>query len=61
MTTESTLSQPARLERTYDAPANLVWELLTTSEGLQEWFAPDGFDTTVTALDLRPGGECGTR
>ena len=57
MTTESTLSQPARLERTYDAPANLVWELLTTSEGLQEWFAPDGFDTTVTALDLRPGGE----
>ena len=49
MTTESTPSQnPARLERTYDAPAELVWELLTTAAGLEEWFAPDGFETRVS-------------
>ena len=33
----------ARLERTYDAPAELIWELLTTAAGLEEWWAPDGF------------------
>lgn len=46
----------ARLERAYDAPAELVWELLTTAAGLEEWFAPDGFEIRVTELDLRPGG-----
>jgi len=29
----------ARLERTYDAPAELIWELWTTAAGLEEWFA----------------------
>jgi uncharacterized protein YndB with AHSA1/START domain/catechol 2,3-dioxygenase-like lactoylglutathione lyase family enzyme len=46
-----------RLERSYDAPAELVWELLTTAAGLEEWFAPDGFESRVSGLDLRPGGE----
>jgi uncharacterized protein YndB with AHSA1/START domain len=47
----------ARLERTYDAPPELVWELLTTAAGLEEWWAPDGFETRVSGLELRPGGE----
>jgi len=46
-----------RLERTYDAPAELVWELLTTAAGLEEWWAPDGFETRVSELELRPGGQ----
>lgn len=57
MTNESTLSQAARLERTYDAPAELVWELLTTADGLEEWFAPGGFESRVRELNVRPGGE----
>ncbi|MBV9449491.1 MAG: SRPBCC domain-containing protein [Streptosporangiaceae bacterium] len=47
----------ARLERTYDAPAGLIWELLTTVGGLEEWFAPDGFETRVSELELKPGGQ----
>jgi len=47
----------ARLERTYDAPVELIWELLTTAAGLDEWFAPDGFETRVSELELRPGGQ----
>jgi uncharacterized protein YndB with AHSA1/START domain len=47
----------SRLERTYDAPAELVWELLTTPAGLEEWWGPDGFETRVTEIELRPGGE----
>ena len=43
MTTVSRHSpDAARLERTYDAPAELVWELWTTAPGLEEWFAPVG-------------------
>jgi uncharacterized protein YndB with AHSA1/START domain len=58
MTTEPTLSpDAARLERTYAAPAELVWELLTTAAGLGEWFAPDGFASRVSELELRPGGQ----
>ena len=57
MPTEPTSSRNAvRLERTYDAPAELVWELMTTAAGLEEWWAPDGFETRVSELELRPGG-----
>ena len=58
MTNESTPSpNAARLERSYDAPAELVWELLTTPAGLEEWWGPDGFETRVSELELRPGGQ----
>jgi uncharacterized protein YndB with AHSA1/START domain len=45
-----------RLEHTYDAPAELVWELLTTAGALEKWWSPDGFETRVNELELRPGG-----
>ncbi|MBY8876059.1 SRPBCC family protein [Actinacidiphila acidipaludis] len=48
--------EAARLERLYDAPAALVWELCSTVAGLEEWWTTDGFETRVTSLDLRPGG-----
>lgn len=58
MTTEVTPSpNAARLKRTYDAPAKLIWELLTTPAGLEEWWVPEGFETRVTELELRVGGE----
>jgi uncharacterized protein YndB with AHSA1/START domain len=47
----------ASLTRTYDAPAELIWELLTTPAGLDEWWAPDGFETRVSTIELRPGGQ----
>ncbi len=58
MTTEPTPSpNAARFERTYDAPAELIWELWTTDAGLGEWFAPDGFESRVSELELRPCGQ----
>ena len=57
MTTEPTPSpNAARLERTYDAPVELIWELCTTAAGLVQWWGPDGFETRVDELELRPGG-----
>lgn len=44
------------LRRSLPASPERVWELWTTPEGIGSWWAPDGFTTTVDALDLRPGG-----
>jgi uncharacterized protein YndB with AHSA1/START domain len=58
MTNDFMLSpNAARLERIYDAPAELIWELLTTPAGLEEWWGPEGFETRVSTLELRPGGQ----
>ena len=46
-----------RIERTYPTSAEEVWRLWTTSDGIESWWAPDGFKCEVRTLDLRPGGE----
>jgi uncharacterized protein YndB with AHSA1/START domain len=46
-----------RLERSYAASPELIWELWTTAGGIEEWWAPDGFENQVSELDLRPGGQ----
>ncbi|WP_415677649.1 SRPBCC family protein [Tsukamurella hominis] len=45
------------LERIVAASPSRVWELWTTPAGISAWWAPEGFRTDVTRLDLRPGGE----
>ncbi len=45
------------LERTFKASIDEVWELWTTREGIESWWGPEGFSVTVSALDLRPGGD----
>src|SRR5205823_5402011 len=37
--------------------AELVWEMLTTAHGLNQWWNPGGFQTQVTGIDLKPGGK----
>jgi uncharacterized protein YndB with AHSA1/START domain len=44
------------LERTFRASLEDVWDLWTTKEGLESWWGPEGFVTSVRKLDLRPGG-----
>jgi uncharacterized protein YndB with AHSA1/START domain len=46
-----------RIERTYPTSPEDVWQLWTTSEGIESWWAPDGFTVEVEKLDLVPGGE----
>ncbi|HMF42802.1 MAG TPA: SRPBCC domain-containing protein [Polyangia bacterium] len=45
-----------RIERTFDAPIEDVWELWTTAEGMESWWGPDGFRVKVRKLELRVGG-----
>ena len=51
------MTTPHRIERTYPADPATIWTLWTTPDGIARWWAPDGFTTTVDALDLRENGE----
>jgi uncharacterized protein YndB with AHSA1/START domain len=44
------------MRRTWEYPLEDIWELWTTREGIESWWGPDGFRTTVHRLDLKPGG-----
>ncbi len=42
--------------REFDAPRDLVFAAWTDSKHLAQWWGPNGFTTTTTAFDFRPGG-----
>jgi uncharacterized protein YndB with AHSA1/START domain len=44
------------LERTLDAPIDLVWKAYTDPQHLKQWFAPKPYQIAECDLDLRPGG-----
>jgi len=44
------------LERTIDAPIDLVWKAYTDPDHLKQWFAPRPYEITECELDTRPGG-----
>jgi uncharacterized protein YndB with AHSA1/START domain len=44
------------LERTLDAPRELVWKAYTDPEHLKRWFAPKPYEITECELDLKSGG-----
>ena len=44
------------IQRTYAASIDEAWALWTTKSGIESWWGPEGFDVTVTSLDLCPGG-----
>ena len=54
-------TSPARaqfsIQRSYSASLQDAWALWTTKVGIESWWGPEGFEVTVTALDLRTGGE----
>jgi uncharacterized protein YndB with AHSA1/START domain len=42
--------------RVFDAPRQLVWTAWTDPKHLAQWWGPNGFSTTTSAFDFRPGG-----
>lgn len=60
-TTDQTKKKPLRkqikIERTFDATIEEVWEMWTTKEGIESWWGPEGFKVTVQQLELRARGE----
>ncbi|HST25712.1 MAG TPA: SRPBCC domain-containing protein [Gaiellaceae bacterium] len=56
----SVIEYPSELEivttREFDAPLELVFEVLTKPEHVRHWFAPFEDKVTVCSVDLRVGG-----
>lgn len=45
-----------RIERTFDAPVTLVWQLWTDPEHFAAWYGPDGATIPSVTMDVRVGG-----
>ncbi|HLX31564.1 MAG TPA: SRPBCC domain-containing protein [Gaiellaceae bacterium] len=57
----SIIELPSELEivttRKFDAPVELVYDVLTKPEHVRHWFAPFEDELTVCEIDLRVGGD----
>jgi uncharacterized protein YndB with AHSA1/START domain len=42
--------------REFDAPRELVFSVWTKPEHFAQWWGPNGFTTTTSRFDMRPGG-----
>jgi uncharacterized protein YndB with AHSA1/START domain len=42
--------------REFDAPRDLVFAAFTDPKHLAQWWGPNGFTTTTSSFDFRPGG-----
>jgi uncharacterized protein YndB with AHSA1/START domain len=45
------------IERTFDAPREQVWSVMTSPEHIPHWWGPNGSTTDVVEMDVRPGGK----
>jgi uncharacterized protein YndB with AHSA1/START domain len=44
------------IDRTLKASVEKVWRMWTTKDGLEKWWGPEDFSSTVRHLDVRVGG-----
>jgi uncharacterized protein YndB with AHSA1/START domain len=44
------------IERSFDAPVELIWRMWTDPEHLSVWYGPDGASIPVAKMDVRVGG-----
>ena len=58
MTTNQKAVSPKHfvIGRTLRAPVEKVWTMWTTEQGLEKWWGPEDFKSTVSHLDVRVGG-----
>jgi uncharacterized protein YndB with AHSA1/START domain len=44
------------IERSFDAPVSVIWQMWTDPEHFKEWYGPDGATIPVAKMDVRVGG-----
>jgi len=55
---DNTVSKDAVvIERTFNAAAEVVWQLWTQPEHFKNWYGPKGFTVPVAEMDVRVGGK----
>lgn len=45
------------IERTFDAPVEVIWQMWTEAEHFKNWYGPNGFTVPVANMDVRVGGK----
>lgn len=56
MTQDDGSSDAVVIERSFDAPVGLIWQLWTDPEHFKAWYGPDGATIPVANMDVRVGG-----
>ena len=56
MTDNEASKQAVRIERSFDAPVDLIWQMWTDPEHFAVWYGPDGATIPVAKMDVRVGG-----
>jgi len=51
-----TKNRTLTIEKTFDAPIDLVWEAWTSPEHIAKWWGPKGMETRIVKHDLVVGG-----
>jgi uncharacterized protein YndB with AHSA1/START domain len=54
--TNDTATKDVEIERTIDAPIELVWRMWTDPDHFKEWYGPDGATVHIERMDVRVGG-----
>jgi uncharacterized protein YndB with AHSA1/START domain len=56
MTTQNTAENSVVIERLFDAPIGLIWQMWTEPEHFKAWYGPTGVTIPVATMDVRVGG-----
>jgi uncharacterized protein YndB with AHSA1/START domain len=56
MTESSNVQDAMVIERTFDAPVDLVWQMWTDPDHFAAWYGPEGATIPVAKMDVRVGG-----
>jgi uncharacterized protein YndB with AHSA1/START domain len=56
MTDQSGSQDAVVIERSFDAPVALIWQMWTDPEHFKAWYGPDGATIPVAKMDVRVGG-----
>ena len=56
MTDNSGSQDAVVIERSFDAPVDLIWQMWTDPEHFKAWYGPDGATIPVAKMDVRVGG-----
>lgn len=56
MTEDDASTHAVVIERSFDAPVELIWRMWTEPEHVKAWYGPGGATVPVATLDVRVGG-----
>jgi uncharacterized protein YndB with AHSA1/START domain len=56
MTDDKAAQNSVVIERSFDAPIELIWQMWTDPEHFTAWYGPDGATVPVAKIDVRVGG-----